>query len=104
MYTIMWLNWSQKSDYAYLFLRMLYYRMQNAEKLVTALRKELNDAQHRQGHGSRSPGRESRDPDSNDWRLSQLQVQYDHLQSRAATQDKMMKESESKVEVRSEVK
>ena len=81
------------------------YRMMNAEKLVTALRKELGDTQDKVANSaslrgtmneSHHGGHESADTQ---WRLQQLQTQYDHLQARAAAQDKMHKDSERKVEV-----
>lgn len=74
-------------------------RMQNAERLVNQLRKELQDMQHKvnmttlQSSGDRAP----HDAESA-WRLQQLQTQYDHLQSRAQTQDKMNKDCERKLE------
>ena len=75
---------------------MYMYRMMNAEKLVTqdkvansaSLRGTMNESHH--------GGHESADTQ---WRLQQLQTQYDHLQARAAAQDKMHKDSERKVEV-----
>ena len=80
--------------------------MQNAEKLVVSLRRELGDMQERLGATSSArksdPGSKTAsvggDHDLN-WRFQQLQVQYDHLQGRAAAQDTMYKDSEHKVEV-----
>lgn len=74
--------------------------MLNAEKLVTALRQELSEAHDKVAHSSTlresHHGHESSDTQ---WRLQQLQTQYDHLQARASAQDKMYKDSERKVEV-----
>lgn len=75
-------------------------RMQNAERLVNTLRKELQDLQHKASlTSSRDKGALStpHDPEAA-WRLQQLQTQYDHLQSRALTQDKMNKDCEHKLE------
>ena len=75
--------------------------MQHAEKTVAVLRKELETVSH--GHKTDRSHHEvsvnHNDNADSSWRLQQLQVQHEHLQAKAATQDKLYKDSESKIEV-----
>ena len=66
---------------------------------MNSLRRELQELQNRSSRVSKDGAVDKGDNADSNWKLQQLQIQYDHLQARAVSQDQKYQDSEHRVEV-----